>query len=1407
MPKKPEEIILSFDKLDDPNAAPDAPVPARVKYQDSETETFEFTSPLGEPEFTKIHWYLELYPVWPAEESLDTAREIEAELPRWGRALFDAVFKQSPDAMRLYERFDGQRGPGALLTIDTVEPRILRLPWELLADEGGHIFCNDPAITVRRRLHRIVKARTRPFKLPVRILMVVSRPEGAGFIDPRSIAQPILNALQDLGDQVIVEFLRPPTLQALTRRLRNKRLEPVHVVHFDGHGVYDSDVGLGFLLFEDSKYKKDLVDAEQLGALLQKCGVPLAVLNACQSAQPDEINPFGSVAARLIEAGVSGVVAMNYSVLVPTAALLTQHFYTALARGEAAGVALDEARYELLADTSRFTFHRPGQPEAEVFHLKDWFLPALYQQAEELRPFPKRESDQLPVISDQLAQARQPVLYGFPPEPLHGFHGRARELLALERLFAKRPIVVLHGFGGQGKTALAAHAASWLTRTRLFERAAFISFESGVGLDYVTDALGNALVGENFQIYDGDKNAAIAQALKEVPTLVVWDNFESVLPGGNAPLAGEALGALLEAGEAWFKQLSVISNQSSVGRSALLVTTRDPSLPNEAFQPGVGCAQFGLEGLLLTDALDLAATILEAHSLARPPREGLERLLDYLGGHPLSIQLVLPQLKQTPDVEQLIAEFERLLPGFTQGEGRARNQSLEVSLRFSLARLGQAAQALLPRLAVFDGGAVENMLLTITEIPEAEWAALKPALANAALIRVEELPGVSVPYLHFHPTLAPYLARGLEAGARGALEERYWQAYYRFAGYLYQTDFQHPIPARALAGRELPNLRRALRLALQAGALDEAVGFADSINRFLDNFGRWRERDEVAAEVERAVREGERGSGGEGDGKLTKAEFLMESGRGERLWQGGRAAEAEQLFRRLLGRLEGGAAYEAGYYRMLTQQRLGRCLEAQGRPTQAAEQYREALKLAQELEQTDTVRRAAGGLHADLADVLSALGQYAAARKEYEAALEIAKGTDDERQVGVVLNQLGTLALRQGELAEARRRCQEALQTFAGLGEQQSEAIAWHQLGMVAQEGRDWEDAERCYKESLALRERLGDLAGAAQTCNQLARVAAGAGRPEEAERWYGRALEGLQATGQMHYAAVAASNLANLLLAQPGRLEEAERYARQALAIKETLDLSAEPWKTYNILAQIAEKRGQAEQARGWRRKEQESFAAFKGSEHEIRQWLPVIGAVVAACQGNEQAAKDLAPFLQQMGETQDWRNLIAVIRRILNGERDGDGLTDGLDRIDGLIVQRILAGLETSPPAPSPEAGEGEPPSPNPVPTPGARDEAPATRPAPAPEAGGERQGVTLPQLLELVERAAGGDRELGGQLFGAFQQMRADPNAPPELQALADALLRVLIGDMQPDLDALPPELASYVRGMLGRLKARG
>jgi len=392
---------------------------------------------------------------------------------------------------------------------------------------------------------------------------------------------------------------------------------------------------------------------------------------------------------------------------------------------------------------------------------------------------------------------------------------------------------------------------------------------------------------------------------------------------------------------------------------------------------------------------------------------------------------------------------------------------------------------------------------------------------------------------------------------------------------------------------------------------------------------------------------------------------------------------------------------------------------------------------------------------------------------------------DDHRSVGVILGQLGALALRRGDLAEAARRYTEALETFRALGELQSEAIIWHQLGMVAKEAKEWDEAERCYRESLKLKEAQGDLPGVARTCNQLAIVARGAGRPDDAERWYLRAIELGEQLGDRRGLGVRLGNLAGLYLSQ-GRLDEAARYAHRALEIKETLDLSAQPWTPYAILARIAEAQGRADEAAGWRRKEQESYAAYAGAAHQLPQWAPsFIAAVVAAVQGSEAAKQEAEEVLPRL-EAAEWHNLCNAVRRVLQGEHDFDMLRTDLDREDAYIVRAILAQLSGGAPVP------------------------PAAQTSPDPRvgagAGVQAQQMTLDDLLGRIAQACtpSAPPGLGEQLFGLTRSMSTDPDAPPEVHALGRALNAVLSGERAPDLSALPPELAEGVRRMLATLE---
>ena len=118
-----------------------------------------WTSPLSDLELADLRWYLELYPTWPSGPDEYRAGGILSQLEPWGRRLLASITPDRESA-QLWRQFCDAPAEGKLLTVDATDPRVLRLPWELLADEGGHLF--GQGIAVRRRLRRDDHAWPRP---------------------------------------------------------------------------------------------------------------------------------------------------------------------------------------------------------------------------------------------------------------------------------------------------------------------------------------------------------------------------------------------------------------------------------------------------------------------------------------------------------------------------------------------------------------------------------------------------------------------------------------------------------------------------------------------------------------------------------------------------------------------------------------------------------------------------------------------------------------------------------------------------------------------------------------------------------------------------------------------------------------------------------------------------------------------------------------------------------------------------------------------------------------------------------------------------------------------------------------------------------------------------------------------
>lgn len=1262
--------------------------------------------PLSPQERADLRWYLEEYWKWPFGGFARRGAEVERQLPVIGQRLFAQLF-QSATAQKLIQNWRlqlAQPGWSGQISILSDIPAVLSLPWELLHDGQGFLTLRtrQPAAIMRRLDKLSLGALRTRFTPPLRVLLVSARPEGTGFVDPRGIARELLEALEaaPAGGAVELEFLRPATLPALRRRLANA-VRPIHIFHFDGHGTFSSEPvqplapdgvrlhggARGQLAFEDDRGELALVPAETLAQVLQDSDVKLAVLTACQSGQGSNDDVFSSVAGRLLGAGVDAVVAMSASVLVVSAARYVEAFYRELSSGLEVPLAHERARQALHDDPQRHVLRRRRDEPGEPVQLCDWWLPHYFQQ----RPLTLQ-----PTAGPTRAPATPPHLEGFPGPPTYGWIGRARELLAVERALLRRRLVLLSGFGGVGKTALAREVADWLVRTRLFRSALFLSFEHGRDATQLLGALGShlGLRAEDFNPYLLKLALQKLQpALQHSSVLLVIDNFESVLPGGEAALDDVSRTQLLVTLRALAKM-----------GAGIVITSRDGTpigTPEER-------AHMRLEGLDAEDAYALASRILNnTPGLKRSavPYAELCELLARLGHHPLAIQLVLPTMREIP-LEQVAHELDMLLPRFVDDATTGRNASLSASLEYSLRRLSSAQRELLSRIAPFEGGAYEMALLRVTGMSHKEWEPLRQALERAGLLTTRPIhKNIAHPFHQFHPILTPYL-RSLPGALTGNLHGAYLSTYVQLASYLNDYENEDEAAVRAVFQTELPNMRRALDGLHQIGHVSYFVLLAGVIAVFLDYFGQFRERDMLRERVQRMLAlAGEQL--GENDELLTlQLEHELDQAVDEHKRGDLHAAlsRLEPLQQQIAALGPNTSVSPGSFHHFRVVRELGVCLNGVGRLREALVWLQQAEELlARLIEQNPDAQlyfRMRGLLLSDLANIATSRGDPAGTRTYLQQSLAIVRETVDLRQFGIVSAQLGDLERHENNLEAAAEHYTRALAIFRALGEPRYAAKVLTSLSGIAEAQGDNARAETILQDGLAAQEQIGAQAEIPRTNMVLGLMAKQEGRYDEAEVWFRRALAfpALPANllAKVHY------SLAVLLLDEAQdrggrRLDEARTHAEESLCLG-TGDETDKPWETLKVLALIAQLQGHHDDLREFRRREREAFAqapAYRAQlDAEVGGWVIACALARAYPQLREKFDGLLTAFVQTK-ELSDGLSFLtseetlAALRRVWDGERDWHALAEGLTPVDALFILRVLETIENPTQGPPFQAG----------------------------------------------------------------------------------------------------------------------
>jgi hypothetical protein len=79
-------------------------------------------------------------------------------------------------------------------------------------------------------------------------------------------------------------------------------------------------------------------------------------------------------------------------------------------------------------------------------------------------------------------------------------------------------------------------------------------------------------------------------------------------------------------------------------------------------------------------------------------------------------------------------------------------------------------------------------------------------------------------------------------------------------------------------------------------------------------------------------------------------------------------------------------------------------------------------------------------------------------------------------------------------------------------------------------------------------------------------------------------------------------------------------------------------------------------------------------------------------------------------------------------------------------------------------------------------------------------EEQGLSLGQLIVEVEHAAHGNLTQGTYLARITERLSQDAQSPEDVRSLAKILRRILAGERNPEMSALPGPFAEIIQGMI-------
>jgi hypothetical protein len=369
----------------------------------------------------------------------------EAALIELGQILFHSLV--SGKVKEVYARTQGmlnsKQGLRMVLNIDAAQKEISAIPWEFLYDpDHGPLALLD--VSVVRYIPQQSVVPIMKIDLPMKVLLTAAKSADSPLIEQGLIV--IGNVLAEMEDKIQIVVEPQLTAEILQQRLRQE----FHIWHFVGEGVSSIGSALSQLILEDVVGGSRPISAIELGIMLNRSKVRLAVLDVGHRVG-FATTPFLGLAAALVRAQIPAVVAMQFALPGETKRAFAKEFYQALVEGFPIDACVTEGRKAVMA--------------AAGLGKADWGLPIVYTRARDgvlfdipIKQVDSAETSLRPVLSLPIRPTTDtnPFVVGPPISKPEQFFGRENVLQRIFSLLKTMPLqnAAIIGVRRSGKTSL-----------------------------------------------------------------------------------------------------------------------------------------------------------------------------------------------------------------------------------------------------------------------------------------------------------------------------------------------------------------------------------------------------------------------------------------------------------------------------------------------------------------------------------------------------------------------------------------------------------------------------------------------------------------------------------------------------------------------------------------------------------------------------------------------------------------------------------------------------------------------------------------------------------------------------------------------------------------------------------------